>query len=351
MVFLDSTRVIDFQLTQYGKYLLSVGKMKPVYYAFFDDEVLYDSRFAGYEESQNETQDRIIKNTPILETQYVFSGRETEKNRTNTYVRATADSAGAFDTDTIISLQPTKERHYALANSLGTIRLDSDNIPAWSVGALKGEISSSLQYKQGDHLTTRIPQIDFEPISYKMTVEQEAPNEENDDLVLIDDEEPDSEMDLDSFTRKFKDGSFLKVYKDFVLLEVEEINTYFKNDNFDVEVYMIETGSGPNNVGIEEKLIPLSFIKDIPQVVNNILLDEEDQHIDILDLDPNYVEYFLDVLVDDEISPEVICKLDPENRPEDLFGKRSIECKDTKKIKSKQIYDSSVTEEDLEIPC
>ena len=34
--------VIDLQLTQYGKYLLSQGKLKPVYYAFFDDDILYD---------------------------------------------------------------------------------------------------------------------------------------------------------------------------------------------------------------------------------------------------------------------------------------------------------------------
>ena len=38
--------VIDIQLTQYGKYLLSIGKLEPVYYAFFDDNILYDSNYA-----------------------------------------------------------------------------------------------------------------------------------------------------------------------------------------------------------------------------------------------------------------------------------------------------------------
>ena len=32
--------VIDLQLTQYGKYLLSLGKFKPVYYAFYDDGIV-----------------------------------------------------------------------------------------------------------------------------------------------------------------------------------------------------------------------------------------------------------------------------------------------------------------------
>ena len=32
--------VLDVQLTQLGKYLLSKGKLKPVYYVFSDDEIL-----------------------------------------------------------------------------------------------------------------------------------------------------------------------------------------------------------------------------------------------------------------------------------------------------------------------
>ncbi len=34
--------VIEIELTQYGKYLLSKGKFRPVFYAFSDDEILYD---------------------------------------------------------------------------------------------------------------------------------------------------------------------------------------------------------------------------------------------------------------------------------------------------------------------
>jgi len=29
--------VLDVQLTEYGKYLLSQGRMKPAFYAFYDD--------------------------------------------------------------------------------------------------------------------------------------------------------------------------------------------------------------------------------------------------------------------------------------------------------------------------
>ena len=40
-------QVIDFQLSRYGKHLLSVGRFKPVYYAFLDDNILYDGSYAG----------------------------------------------------------------------------------------------------------------------------------------------------------------------------------------------------------------------------------------------------------------------------------------------------------------
>ena len=65
--------VIDLQLTQYGKNLLSKGEFKPVSYAFFDDNVLYDSTYAGIDsETQNDIEPRIQENTPSFKTQYIY---------------------------------------------------------------------------------------------------------------------------------------------------------------------------------------------------------------------------------------------------------------------------------------
>lgn len=78
MEFFDrKEEVLDLQLTQYGKYLLSVGKLKPAFYAFFDDDVDYDTEYqgdppksddtgiAGPNENQKDTEDRI-KETPRI---------------------------------------------------------------------------------------------------------------------------------------------------------------------------------------------------------------------------------------------------------------------------------------------
>ena len=40
-------RVLDIQLTQYGKHLLSKGDFRPIHYAFFDDDVIYDRKYAS----------------------------------------------------------------------------------------------------------------------------------------------------------------------------------------------------------------------------------------------------------------------------------------------------------------
>ena len=79
MSFFDKKEeVIDLQLTQFGKQLLSLGKFKPAYYAFFDNNILYDSSYSGMSgEAINQIEPRIQDETPYNKTQYVFSGRET----------------------------------------------------------------------------------------------------------------------------------------------------------------------------------------------------------------------------------------------------------------------------------
>ena len=44
--------VLDLELTEYGKYLLSLGRFNPDSYAFFDDEILYDSKYGGFFEGR-----------------------------------------------------------------------------------------------------------------------------------------------------------------------------------------------------------------------------------------------------------------------------------------------------------
>ena len=119
--------VIEIQLTQYGKHLLSRGKFLPKLYAFFDDDILYDSQYAGIEEEQKQIQDRIENQTARLKTQYAFSSREKEVHR----LTAALVSGKADPQDRVI--QPTADRHYALSAPLGSSALGINKAPAWKI--------------------------------------------------------------------------------------------------------------------------------------------------------------------------------------------------------------------------
>ena len=57
--------VIDQKLTPYGEYLLSIGKLNPTFYAFFDNDIIYDDNWAGVSsEKQSQIEPRIQEETP-----------------------------------------------------------------------------------------------------------------------------------------------------------------------------------------------------------------------------------------------------------------------------------------------
>jgi len=74
--------VFDVQLTSEGRRLLSLGRFKPKYYAFYDDDVLYDIGYADGEETQNLIQDRILDETQYPKTNARFK-EAVEKGQAN----------------------------------------------------------------------------------------------------------------------------------------------------------------------------------------------------------------------------------------------------------------------------
>ena len=82
MRFLDpKEEVYKIKITPWGKYLLTQGKFNPTYYAFFDDDIIYDSSYlenaGNSNEAQNNIKDRILDDTPRFEGQTSFQGSET----------------------------------------------------------------------------------------------------------------------------------------------------------------------------------------------------------------------------------------------------------------------------------
>ena len=192
--------VLDIQLTPYGEDLLSRGKFKPVYYAFFDDDVLYDaSGSAGIIETQNDAEPRIQENTPKSKIQYVFSGpekRTTERIRQaweeianmrinvspgysptiGDIIPSRLDASLSYQESLGVSFQdyfyvdrnPPIFTDFSFVEPLGSMEIGSEHAPSWRIIALNGEVSGAINYMTSSaeagiyNNVRRIPQVDFD---------------------------------------------------------------------------------------------------------------------------------------------------------------------------------------------
>ena len=341
-------QVIDLQLTQYGKSLLSTGKLRPVYYAFFDDGILYDPKCGYGPQEQKEIQKRIETDTPQLEGQYNFRGVESEVRKVNNYIRSQKEwKKKVFVEQSLRPPETMTDKQYAVQNILGTSDLNSEFAPAWDVKLLTGAISSSSTttswVKEDTGNVINIPQIKPEDITYKSLIKKVTAGD-----VLAGDKSNiygDEYLDIFSLTNG-------------ILLDVSEQNVEFGNDNFEIEIYEIEDqkicdGKG----GTREIMIPLYFIKNPERIKDGILLDEEsyiariqEAGVGDLTLDPSYVEYFLEIDVDHEINKDFLCKY-ALDRSVAVYGTRFLDCEEADKrreMDSRNIYNTDVTEEDIE---
>jgi hypothetical protein len=349
--------VIDIEITSYGKHLLSKGKFKPVYYSFFDDGVLYDGLYGGVTENQNDIQDRIKNESPRLQCQSNYAGVETQANHLIKDFRDPNGNLGniqvGVENGILVlqdgtnvkkyagpTIQATVDKFYSLKYPIGTSDFNTNNAPSWKVNALRGQISSSSNYLTGAYVTERIPQLSLEPVVYQSVIEKAAPDQ-----------------NLEDIDYTFLDNSYIKILKqgDDIILDLSENNTFYGEQNFDIEVYSVEEQRGSDGQ-IKQVMTPLYFIKDdLERVVNNILLSDEeieqnngniDTESNISDegsfsLDPSYVRYFLNIEIDAEIDEDTLCSLTVD-KSQGVFGTTGLECNEKKEngqYNTSQVFD------------
>ena len=297
-------QVVDLQLTQYGKHLLSVGKLKPVYYAFFDDNILYDVTYADGSEEQNDIEPRIQENTPQIMTQHVFSGLETSFKRfyDEQFDLGTSENRGG-DPNTNemnrIQIPPTEEKLFSLTQPLGTTQIYNDRAPSWDIAMLETEISSSSEVMVGDYQNQHIPQLEINAVhTWRLSdIKNPSPDEvnlvENDYSSLIQADELNQGLT--------SDGKFYIITPEFVLAQVLEENNDFQTENFDIEVFKYSDDG--------KELTPLSFKAKEDNINSQGVLEiPKEKPFANTSVDDTYVEYYFDILVDGEIDEKTICE-------------------------------------------
>ena len=221
-------QVYDIRLTSYGRYLISIGDFTPSYYAFYDDNILYDSNYAGFPEQQNHTEKRIKEETQYLEGLVLF---EDVDNMT--------DTEELIDFENI-EITPTKQKPrldvFRFTEPIGDAFLDGEtqSAPAWKIIVLNGLISSSFHEDLINN--SKIPQINID-LNYKKVVYDYEIDPNNARNTL---EDPKDVFDVINSTSTFVDNKVIKLRTDNVLIYADEVNTELLNENFDIEIFEIE---------------------------------------------------------------------------------------------------------------
>ena len=325
--------VLDIQLTQFGKQLLSIGKFKPVYYAFFDSNILYDGDHGEITEVQNDIEGRIQENTPQLKTQHAFSGRATDY--TLIVDSITDDERLELPEVDRVRIQSTPEKHFSLVNPLGDSDFQSRMAPNWKIVFLDGEYANTASFFLtgsnpllpnivGSYPDLQIPQISMN-VTYtaKVLAPADAADEQANIGILNQfNVQNDNEPDPIESSITFQDGSRVDInFKDGnrdLLLMVEENGVTFEKENFEIEVYIIEP---------DASYTPLFFKEEPTNVVDNILISETIPEINP-DIDETYVEYYFDINVDSRINKKTICEAISEVKSKGIYVDNPIECEE-----------------------
>jgi len=302
--------VLKIELTPHGRKLLSQGKLMPKYYSFLDDDILYDGVQGGVSENNSQMKDRILSETPYMKPQTNYKGVESS-----------------------LSNEDNKSEQVTyLQQKIGTNNTAETRAAGWNITALLGEVdSTSLTLTGSTTAVQPIPQLEM-TLEYTMSVGNQNKLEISNSGIL--------------FSREFPsvikpDGSFVDIIEEQILLNVFERNGFFHKDSYEIEVYLYEQ----DEIEIDRKL---KFYQQDRQIKNNMLMEQSDVFMDVPgDLTTDYVEYYMDILVDKEIPEEDICKGLRRLKAKDIFLDLEVECPDREDI-DVNIYGSRVRPEDLE---
>jgi len=386
--FNQKQEVFDIQLTSHGKKLLSEGSLTPEYYAFFDDDILYDARYTGSPdnhlpaEEQNYIATRIKEETPRLKTQYNFTRLE-KKDRMNVAGKNQFFKAGSglvdyedlgfgpdfYDAaahgewlnlvqeqEMIETVSPNVSadisswvkfhltntyeynnefgilNNYIMQEPIGTSDLGNRYAPSWDMQCYKGQISSSVEQLYTNRFPTlKIPQVEIE--CNFTTVEKYNMNFAKDINNSIAVNNALAHVGADEII-PFEDGTYYEVKRGEILLELTEENVPYGIDNYEVEVFFIVDSNLDT-----ERWIKLYFNPEVE--VENVFYapyvnDDEERKTYAPPKPENILANFLDISFDEEISEDVICTTRAELKNRSLFSDVEINCEDLEIISPSQ---------------
>ena len=334
MEFFDKKEeVIDIQITPLGKRLLQLGQFKPKFYAFYDNDIMYDGKYGGLTETQNEIQERIREVPRLKQQTYLYSPEEKINSNTddkdlmtfneNLFQDKSLTGIQTLTKEYNIQKEENKQKQFEMFGPLGNMSFQADSVPTWNIDFFEAKLTGSTTISTGSY-SERIPNLNCD-IQYKFQINKIDPKkltnpQDNDKLVQIEDQL------FITTTPISQDGTYLEVKPDALFLKASENNTNFLNENFDIEMFHIDSD------GIEQQL----FFESENTSFRGT---------------PLAVEYWFNVLVDSEIPDKEYCKQVKSEKLETTYTDRFIfDCDDlvNENIAVDQIY--NIPDDETE-PC
>jgi hypothetical protein len=272
--------VLEVVLTPYGRKLLSHGQLKPEFYAFFDDDIIYDTEKAGFSETNLQSKTRILTETPSL-----------KPISTNFGVETNIDTMYEHNIDNF------------MPNPIGTNSNIEKKSAGWNIIALDKDIDTFSFTSSLNSSIQNIPQINC---SCNFTMSVGNLNTFDGNFAELA-----NEFDLEIDTA----DNFIKLEKEILVFYLMEKNGFVNNDSFEVEVFMFEEDNS--------NLTKLSFEKDHQMVVNDIYQENEMRNIEHT---PEFVEHYINLLVDSEVPDAEICKGIKKLKESNIYLDLNLKC-------------------------
>lgn len=263
--FNQKEEVIQIELTPYGKDRLSKGLFYPKYYAFYDNDILYDGTHGNITEIQNQIVKRIQNNTPRLRTWARFTGSE----------QPVVSLKSTNDENEFNKVNDANTRFFRF---MGTNSPWSDFFPSWDI-----TVAPPSDVLLGDNVIYQTSMaFPFLSSSLEVTYTTEpAEVPEAGNLYFLESNEK-------------------------IVLDIQELNTLFKlNGNFDIEIFKLDSQNELKALGfINHESSHATSLTDqtSPYVLVDTMNGTEENIIEAFPiLDNTYVEYYFNVFLDREV--------------------------------------------------
>ena len=288
---------------------------------FLDDDILYNSEKAGFLEHSIDAKKRILRETSYTKPQTNYKGVESSIN----------SQASLQDNITDDNLIP--ERNEKLQYQIGTNNYNVATNAEISTTFLLGEISGNVatQYTGSGVAPINIPQINCD-IEYTLSVANRY-DPQTDKYGRIPE-------DFVSFNFK-NDDSYIHIDEGEILILLKEEGGFKEKENFSIEVFEYTDD--------DQDLKPLKFEKKFKNIIDGILYDDlEVQQAEELEETSEFVEYHMQILVDDEVPHDKICLGKQSLNNDNIYVDLDIECEDIETGVNIDLYQASVNPDDLE---